>query len=43
MIRFGKFEGKWGFKTDASAHKRIFPIPTGAMALNPALVQNPGY
>ena len=43
MIRFGKYESKWGFKTDASAHRRIFPIPTGAMALNPALVQNPGY
>ncbi|MEI6948092.1 RagB/SusD family nutrient uptake outer membrane protein [Paraflavisolibacter sp. H34] len=43
MIRFGKFEGSWGFKTDASPHKRIFPIPTSAMALNPALKQNPGY
>lgn len=43
MIRFGKYEGSWGYKTDASPHKRIFPIPTSAMALNPALVQNPGY
>ncbi|MCU7551165.1 RagB/SusD family nutrient uptake outer membrane protein [Chitinophagaceae bacterium LB-8] len=43
MIRFGKYENSWGFKTDANAYKRIFPIPTGAMALNPALVQNPGY
>jgi starch-binding outer membrane protein, SusD/RagB family len=43
MIRFGKFEDSWGFKTDASPHKRIFPIPTSAMAVNPALVQNPGY
>ncbi|ARK10507.1 RagB/SusD family nutrient uptake outer membrane protein [Fibrivirga algicola] len=43
MIRFGKFEGKWGFKTDASAYRRIFPIPTGAFTVNPALVQNPGY
>jgi hypothetical protein len=43
MIRFGKFEGAWGFKTDASTNKRIFPIPTGAIALNPNLTQNPGY
>jgi starch-binding outer membrane protein, SusD/RagB family len=43
MIRFGKFENKWGFKTDANLNKRIFPIPQGALTLNPALKQNPGY
>lgn len=43
MIRFGKFEGSWGFKTDASAIHRIFPIPTAALVVNPALTQNPGY
>jgi hypothetical protein len=43
MIRFGKFEGKWGFKTDANPDHRIFPIPTSAFQVNPALVQNPGY
>jgi len=43
MIRFGKFEGKWGFKVDADPRKRIFPIPTGALVKNPKLVQNPGY
>lgn len=43
MIRFGKYEGRWGFKTDADPNKRIFPIPTSAMAVNPMLVQNPGY
>ncbi len=43
MIRFGKFEGKWGFKVDANPNKRIFPIPTSALNLNPKLVQNPGY
>ena len=42
-IRFGKFEGKWGFKTDADVRRRIFPIPTGAFAVNPKLVQNDGY
>jgi hypothetical protein len=43
MIRFGKFEGNWGFKTDNNTYKRIFPIPTGAFATNDKLVQNPGY
>ena len=43
MIRFGKFEGKWGFKTNADPNRRIFAIPTAAFAVNPALKQNPGY
>ncbi len=43
MIRFGKFEGSWGFKTDADINHRIFPIPTSAFTVNPALTQNPGY
>ena len=43
MIRFGKFEGKWGVKTDTDVRKRIFPIPTNAIQLNPQLKQNPGY
>lgn len=43
MIRFGKFEGKWGFKTDADVNHRIFPIPTAAFTVNSALSQNPGY
>ena len=43
MIRFGKFEDKWMFKTDADARKRIFPIPSGAKSLNPKLAQNDGY
>jgi hypothetical protein len=43
MIRFGKFEEKWGFKTDNNTYKRIFPIPTNAFATNSNLVQNPGY
>ncbi|WP_163407276.1 RagB/SusD family nutrient uptake outer membrane protein [Flavobacterium ajazii] len=40
MIRFGKYEGQWGFKTDATTNRRIFPIPTNALVLNPALIQN---
>jgi hypothetical protein len=43
MIRFGKFEGAWGFKTDADPNHRIFPISSTALGLNPALKQNPGY
>lgn len=43
MIRFGKYEGKWGFKTDTDINRRIFPIPTSAFTVNPALTQNPGY
>ncbi|MHA4810958.1 RagB/SusD family nutrient uptake outer membrane protein [Flavitalea flava] len=43
MIRFGKYEGKWGFKTDADVNRRLFPIPTTALQLNPALKQNDGY
>lgn len=43
MIRFGKFEGTWGVKTDTDVRKRIFAIPTPALQLNPKLTQNPGY
>jgi hypothetical protein len=43
MIRFGKYEGKWGFKKNNDVTRRIFPIPTGALIKNPALTQNPGY
>lgn len=43
MIRFGKYEDSWGFKTDANPNKRIFPIPQPAMNTNPKLKQNPGY
>lgn len=43
MIRFGKYEGKWGYKTNADTYRRIFPIPNDALKVNPALKQNPGY
>ena len=43
MIRFGKYEGSWGFKTDAQTFHRLMPIPASAMILNPKLKQNPGY
>lgn len=43
LIRFGKFEGSWGYKTDANTTRRLFPVPTYARVLNPLLSQNPGY
>jgi len=43
MIRFGKYEGKWGYKTNTDQYRRIFPIPTNAFAVNPKLSQNDGY
>lgn len=43
MIRFGKFENKWGFKIDDNPAHRIFPIPTAALVVNSKLTQNPGY
>jgi hypothetical protein len=43
MIRFGKFEDQWGFKTDTDNRKRLYPIPTTARQLNPLLEQNDGY
>jgi len=43
MIRFGAFEGTWGFKKDANTLHRIYPIPVDEITLNPRLVQNAGY
>ncbi|MGV8134016.1 MAG: RagB/SusD family nutrient uptake outer membrane protein [Mangrovibacterium sp.] len=43
LIRFGKFETTWPFKTDADPNHRVFPIPSTEIALNPSLGQNPGY
>jgi len=43
LIRFGKFEQPWGFKTDSDLNKRIYPIPATERSLNPNLTQNPGY
>jgi hypothetical protein len=43
MIRYGKYEGTWGFKTNTDQYRRVFPIPTNAFAVNPKLTQNDGY
>lgn len=42
-IRFGKYEDKWGLKTNADPTRRLFPIPQTALTTNPTLKQNPGY
>ena len=44
MIRFGKFENSWGLgKTNTDTYRRVFPIPTSAIATNSNLTQNTGY
>lgn len=43
LIRFGKFEDAWGFKTDADPNHRLYPIPNSERLLNPGLEQNQGY
>ncbi|MFT4156104.1 RagB/SusD family nutrient uptake outer membrane protein [Parafilimonas sp.] len=43
MIRFGKFEDIYGFKTNTDTYRRLFPIPTTALTTNSLLVQNTGY
>lgn len=43
LIRFGKFEGSWGLKTDTDINKRLFPVPRAILNINPNLTQNPGY
>lgn len=43
LIRFGKYEAAWGYKTDNDVRKRIYPIPATEITLNTNLTQNPGY
>ena len=43
MIRFGKFEGTWEFKTVSDINRRIFPIPRTVLQNNPTWKQNPSY
>lgn len=48
LIRFGKFEDNWGFKSLYSAgfserFRRIFPLPTSVLNVNTNWSQNPGY
>ncbi len=54
LVRFGKYETEYPIPGDApvpgytpgmdkSSDRKIFPIPTSEMKLNPKLSQNPGY
>lgn len=44
LIRFGKYQGKWGFKAgNEGAFRDIFPIPATELVLNKNLTQNTGY
>jgi hypothetical protein len=44
LIRFGKFLDAWQEKAaDGGTKNLLFPIPANQLAVNPNLVQNPGY
>lgn len=44
LIRFGKYQGKWGFKAGNEGKDReLFPIPATELILNRNLKQNSGY
>lgn len=49
LIRFGRFEDDWGFKSakygmsNKDKYRRIFPIPFDARQADKTLTQNPGY
>jgi hypothetical protein len=43
LIRFGKFLQAWQTKPASDPKYLLFPIPSSALAVNPNLVQNPGY
>lgn len=44
LIRFGKFEDKWGFKDNDESYRRLYPIPNNEIVLSGGnLTQNTGY
>jgi len=43
LIRFGKFLQPWQEKPTDNPRYLLFPIPNEQLAVNPNLVQNPGY
>ncbi|HEY8960038.1 RagB/SusD family nutrient uptake outer membrane protein, partial [Chitinophaga sp.] len=43
LIRFGKYLDAWQLKSASDPKYLLFPIPTSDLAVNPNLVQNPGY
>jgi starch-binding outer membrane protein, SusD/RagB family len=43
LIRFGVFQLLWQYKPADDPKYLLFPIPNQALAVNPNLIQNPGY
>jgi starch-binding outer membrane protein, SusD/RagB family len=43
LIRFGRFEDAWQFKTNNQTFRRLFPIPARQLSNNSRLKQNTGY
>lgn len=43
LIRFGAFTKAWTFKPESPETRNLYPIPQSQIALNPNLIQNPGY
>ncbi|GAB3820971.1 RagB/SusD family nutrient uptake outer membrane protein [Pontibacter rugosus] len=43
LIRFGKYDEAWGFKSSSESFRNLYPIPATERALNPNLNQNEGY
>lgn len=43
QIRFGKFLAPTALRPQSDPKNLYFPIPSGALAVNPNLTQNPGY
>jgi len=43
LIRFGLFLQPWQYKPTDDPKYLLFPVPNQALAVNPNLVQNPGY
>lgn len=45
LIRFGKFTTAswWDHNPSNDPNKELFPVPNNQLAINPNLVQNPGY
>ena len=43
LIRFGKYLDPWQEKPTDDPKNLLFPIPSSQLAVNPSLVQNPGY
>jgi hypothetical protein len=43
LIRFGMYNALWQYKPSDAATYLVFPVPNQALALNPNLIQNPGY